>query len=298
MKTQSNETSGSSDNALSPVPRQTFQASITPNDQSSSPIEIDNEAQDLQSPISVDTAGTISTNSDAPGCDEHQAEPPIASITPDQAPLTHGQPLTFGVDSMGDELHSCASVELDMSNPSHATTGTEDGHTDSTPSYHLPDASFDAGSSPIAALHITPNFASPPQVHSIHPHITAAVSSSTSPNADHYSTSAKPVFTVLPAHVAPTCPLDQILLGFLETNWTLLSQGALRERIVGEEKASVKALIHAELALSVHPVVKVMSEVMSTYLSVGKPEQLALFYLMHQTMRVRLPFLNLPGGKC
>ncbi|KIN06811.1 hypothetical protein OIDMADRAFT_107891 [Oidiodendron maius Zn] len=95
----------------------------------------------------------------------------------------------------------------------------------------------------------------------------------------------RPVSAVLPLHVSPTCPLDQILIGFFNSHRNILSRGMLLETVIGPQKASVKALVHTELSHSVHPLTKVMSEVMSTYPYVGKPEQLALFYLMHQTMR-------------
>jgi hypothetical protein len=106
------------------------------------------------------------------------------------------------------------------------------------------------------------------------------------PSDTSYGATTKPVFAVLPAHVVPTCPLDQILLGFFSSHRDMLSKGMLPEIVIGPQKASVKALVHTELATMVHPVSKVMSEVMATYPYVGKAEQLALFYLMHQTMRV------------
>lgn len=110
------------------------------------------------------------------------------------------------------------------------------------------------------------------------------------PGDTNYGAATKPVFAVLPAHVTPTCPLDQILVGFFSSHRDMLSKGMLPETVIGPQKASVKALIHTELVTMVHPVSKVMSEVMATYPYVGKAEQLALFYLMHQTMRVNGPF--------
>jgi hypothetical protein len=95
-----------------------------------------------------------------------------------------------------------------------------------------------------------------------------------------------PVFTVLPAHVAATCPLDQILLGFLSSRRDMISEGMPADVVVGPLKASVKALVHTELATDVHPLSRVMSEVLSTYPMVGTAERMALFHLMHQTMRV------------
>lgn len=97
----------------------------------------------------------------------------------------------------------------------------------------------------------------------------------------------RPVFAVLPVHISPTCPLDQILLGFFNSQRELLGSGASPETVIGPPRPSAKVLIRPGSSSSIDPISKVMSEVMMTFLYVGKAEQLALFYLMHQTMRVR-----------
>jgi hypothetical protein len=99
---------------------------------------------------------------------------------------------------------------------------------------------------------------------------------------------------MLPLHIPPTCPLDGILLGFLNSRQVLIDEGISPDIVAGPYKASVFALGHTELADSVHPLSRIMSEVMSTFPLVGKPERLGLFHLMHQTMRVRnsLPMVN------
>jgi hypothetical protein len=103
-----------------------------------------------------------------------------------------------------------------------------------------------------------------------------------------YSAGPKAVFEVLPSHVAATCPLDQILLSFLTYRRNMIYKGVLQETVLGPQRASFKAIFHPELADSVHPLSKVMTEVMSTYPLIGKVEQVGLTYLMHQTMRVSL----------
>ncbi|THZ33534.1 hypothetical protein D6C90_08292 [Aureobasidium pullulans] len=94
------------------------------------------------------------------------------------------------------------------------------------------------------------------------------------------------VSAILPVHLPATCPLDHILLGCLQTSRTALSDGASPELVTGPQKASVRGFFDVQPDSPVHPISKVMCEVMLTFPSVGKAEQLALFYLMHRTMRV------------
>jgi len=94
------------------------------------------------------------------------------------------------------------------------------------------------------------------------------------------------VSAILPVHLPATCPLDHILLGCLQTSRTALSDGASPELVTGPQKASVRGFFDVQPDSPVHPISKVMCEVMLTFPSVGKAEQLALFYLMHGTMRV------------
>ncbi|PSN68628.1 hypothetical protein BS50DRAFT_489557 [Corynespora cassiicola Philippines] len=94
-----------------------------------------------------------------------------------------------------------------------------------------------------------------------------------------------PVFTVLPSHLPPTCPLDEILHDFLETRREMIVQGATPESVLGPPKPTVKALLNTTMAATVHPLCAVMSEVLSTFPHVGQPEKLAFFYLMFKTMR-------------
>jgi hypothetical protein len=94
------------------------------------------------------------------------------------------------------------------------------------------------------------------------------------------------ISAVLPVHLSPTCPLDHILLGCLQSNRAALSDGASLKLVAGPERVSVRGFIDAVPDSSAHPISRVMCEVMSTFPSVGKAEQLALFYVMHQTMKV------------
>ncbi|KAI5261099.1 hypothetical protein E4T47_09514 [Aureobasidium subglaciale] len=121
-----------------------------------------------------------------------------------------------------------------------------------------------------------------------------------SPNAPAYQSPNEAVYTSLPLHMSPTCPLDHILLGFLTSNRTIHSNGTSSELLAGFEKASVSGFVHKKSDHSSHPISKVMCEIMSTYPSVGRAEQLGLFYLLHQTMRwlivpVRQNYMSKPN---
>lgn len=94
------------------------------------------------------------------------------------------------------------------------------------------------------------------------------------------------VFTVLPSHSSPTCPLDDILHNFLRSRREMIARGVPIDTVVGPAKPTVKALLNPSMASTVHPICGVMSEVLSTFPHVSKPEKLAFFYVMFNTMRV------------
>ncbi|KAJ8116191.1 hypothetical protein OPT61_g2340 [Boeremia exigua] len=94
-----------------------------------------------------------------------------------------------------------------------------------------------------------------------------------------------PVSIVLPSHVLPTCPLDEILHNFLISRRDLLTQGMDVDAAAGPSRATVKALLDPQMTNDVHPVSGIMSEVLTTFAHVEQPEKLAFYYLMYKTMR-------------
>lgn len=100
------------------------------------------------------------------------------------------------------------------------------------------------------------------------------------------NTSSGSIFTVLPLHVSSTCPLDDILHEFLHTRRDMITWGMYVEAVVGPPKPNVKALLDPSVTSIVHPLCRVMSEVLTTFTHTGQPEKLAFFYLMYKTMRV------------
>ncbi|KAJ4985453.1 BZIP transcription factor [Stagonosporopsis vannaccii] len=94
-----------------------------------------------------------------------------------------------------------------------------------------------------------------------------------------------PVSIVLPSHVLPTCPLDEILHNFLISRRDLLKHGMDVDTAAGPSRATVKALLDPQMTNDVHPLSGIMSEVLTTFAHVEQPEKLAFYYLMYKTMR-------------
>ncbi|KAK1763971.1 hypothetical protein QBC33DRAFT_548450 [Phialemonium atrogriseum] len=93
------------------------------------------------------------------------------------------------------------------------------------------------------------------------------------------------ISSVLPKHTASTCPLDHILLDFLAARRAMQKAGTAAEILAGPERVSVQAMLRPEQASAVHPVSRVMAEVLLTFSHVSLPEKVAFMYLMHCTMR-------------
>lgn len=199
------------------------------------------------------------------------------SISISQPETSYNAPRPYATDAP-----DTAYIASDVSN-------RENGRIDSLQGHSPPETTADAVDLPPAnpETHLVSQAVPRPD-----PLSALLISSDTFKIDTSYYTGTRSVFAVLPAHVAPTCPLDRILIGFFISRRQLLSEGVPLESVIGPQKASMKGLVHPELSPFVHPLSKVMSEVMSTYHEVGKPEQIALVYLMHQTMRVILPFLS------
>ncbi|KAH6632889.1 hypothetical protein C7974DRAFT_161959 [Boeremia exigua] len=94
-----------------------------------------------------------------------------------------------------------------------------------------------------------------------------------------------PVSIVLPSHVLPTCPLDEILHNFLISRRDLLTHGMDVDAAAGPLRPTVKALLDPHMTNDVHPLSGIMSGVLTTFAHVEQPEKLAFYYLMYKTMR-------------
>lgn len=95
-------------------------------------------------------------------------------------------------------------------------------------------------------------------------------------------------FNALPTYLPPSCPLDQILLDFIESRRVTLSGGAEAEPSLWPLKSKVQALINPELIRTVDALSAIISRVLSTFQHVKLPEKLAFFHLIYQTSKVWL----------
>ncbi|KAH6869057.1 hypothetical protein B0T10DRAFT_501914 [Thelonectria olida] len=101
----------------------------------------------------------------------------------------------------------------------------------------------------------------------------------------HRGGTPRSAFNVLCSHLAPTCPLDQILSDFSNSRRDMITEGVAIETVIGPQRPTVKALLDTSLGPAVHPLSRIMSGVLSTFPSVHQNEKLAFFYLMCHTMR-------------
>lgn len=87
-------------------------------------------------------------------------------------------------------------------------------------------------------------------------------------------------------NIAPTCPLDAILLDFLHKRQQEAAQGVPRQNLVGPPYPSVSSLLNPEKNVYSHPVSKVFTDILRTFPDIySLPEQVAVLYNMFILMR-------------
>ncbi|KAJ5291716.1 hypothetical protein N7478_000967 [Penicillium angulare] len=87
-------------------------------------------------------------------------------------------------------------------------------------------------------------------------------------------------------NIAPTCPLDSILLDFLHNRQHEAAQGIPRQKLVGPPYPSVSSLLNPEKSANSHPVSKVFTDILRTFPDISSlPEQVAVLYTMFLLMR-------------
>ncbi|KAH6869053.1 hypothetical protein B0T10DRAFT_419047 [Thelonectria olida] len=101
-------------------------------------------------------------------------------------------------------------------------------------------------------------------------------------------------FTMLPSHLPATCPLDQTLLDFIHCHREMFAGGVTDESVLGPRKPTVKAVVDGKLISSVHPFSGTISGILLMSSCTALPVKLALFYLMHQTTRVK-NYVSMPA---
>lgn len=87
-------------------------------------------------------------------------------------------------------------------------------------------------------------------------------------------------------NTAATCPLDTILLDFLQSRQREAAQGIPRQKLAGPPYPSVSSLLNPEKSVYSHPVSKVFTDILRTFPDISSlPEQVAVLYLMFLLMR-------------
>ncbi len=87
-------------------------------------------------------------------------------------------------------------------------------------------------------------------------------------------------------NIAPTCPLDGLLLEFLAERRQQAAEGVPSQKLVGPAYPSVSSLLNPERSVYSHPLSKVFTDILRTFPDLSKlPEQVAVLYVMFLIMR-------------
>ncbi|KAI1105038.1 hypothetical protein F4804DRAFT_305321 [Jackrogersella minutella] len=85
---------------------------------------------------------------------------------------------------------------------------------------------------------------------------------------------------------APTCPLDQLLLDFLEERRQRAAEGIPTREVVGPRYPSVSSLLNPANSAFSHPLSKVFTDILAAFPGIsGLPERVAVLYYMFLVMR-------------
>ncbi|KAF1941442.1 hypothetical protein EJ02DRAFT_503456 [Clathrospora elynae] len=90
----------------------------------------------------------------------------------------------------------------------------------------------------------------------------------------------------LPRNIAATCPLDVILLDFLQDRQNRAAEGVPIETLVGPHYPNFTSLAHPERNVEAHPLSKLFTDILRTFPDIcGVPEQVAIVFIMFLIMR-------------
>jgi len=90
----------------------------------------------------------------------------------------------------------------------------------------------------------------------------------------------------LPRNTQPTCPLDVILLDFLQERQTRAAEGVPVATLVGPLYPNFTALVYPERKVEAHPLSQIFTDILRTFPDIcGKPEQVAIVFIMFLIMR-------------
>lgn len=101
-----------------------------------------------------------------------------------------------------------------------------------------------------------------------------------------HRTPPRAAYNSLPTHLLPSCPLDQILLDFIESRRADFLGDPIAETSIWPQKPDLQALIHGSSVRAVDALSSIISRVLSTFQQVKLPEKLAFFYIIYHTSKV------------
>ncbi|CAH0001865.1 unnamed protein product [Clonostachys byssicola] len=105
----------------------------------------------------------------------------------------------------------------------------------------------------------------------------------------HYSPNpapGSPQWTLPIKNCAPTCPLDYLLLDFLNERRQRAAEGLPVQEVVGPRYPSVSSLLNPANSAFSHPLSKVFTDILSTFPDISTlPERIAVLYVMFLLMR-------------
>jgi hypothetical protein len=90
----------------------------------------------------------------------------------------------------------------------------------------------------------------------------------------------------LPRNIQPTCPLDVILLDFLQDRQSRAADGVPIKTLVGPLYPNFTSLVYPERNVESHPLSQLFTDILRTFPDIcGKPEQVAIVFIMFLVMR-------------
>ncbi|KAH7384422.1 hypothetical protein DE146DRAFT_225034 [Phaeosphaeria sp. MPI-PUGE-AT-0046c] len=90
----------------------------------------------------------------------------------------------------------------------------------------------------------------------------------------------------LPRNTQPTCPLDVILIDFLQDRQARAAEGVPIKTLVGPLYPNFTSLVYPERIVESHPLSQLFTDILRTFPDIcGKPEQVAIVFIMFLVMR-------------
>jgi hypothetical protein len=87
-------------------------------------------------------------------------------------------------------------------------------------------------------------------------------------------------------NIPPTCPLDGILLDFVQSRQREAAEGVSRRELVGPAYPSVSSLLNPEKGGNSHPLSQVIIDILSNFPHISAlPEKVAVLYVMFLVLR-------------